>query len=947
MALIKNRFKRLEALSLSLLLIVPSVYAQQAGSLAQSFVTLRDHIGATEKVHLDIYFIGFPAELQADLKAGVGKTLNGLAIEDAKPWWIPNIPKYGASAFATAPAPGSLPSGDIPPDGLLRYEPNSMQKQVAGGTTTWVPQKEIGELVSDWHQNADIVNYVEHAGSYRGVPWRIQGLQVHFLPTAELNSLLPLLTRSQHSFKSANPQTQVTLYSYNVLMDWLGQFNHQPDGQGGATLVFLNLAALDSGQPYAFYAEPAKDAVPAIGVADSEVQYSAANASSAANQAVASAMATVLHGGLTQPKMLAAMDVKCADTSTSAGSGIALPGMKPSQPLCSQWSLDPIRNLAGNDGRRIFVSDATTDVTAYQHGGISRTAFLSQVQQNAFELYRYGVLAPTIKANNVYSEAYELRTLVVDLRYGPKDLCILSALKQGLPSSTAASQCKSPSGFPTEQTYQVSDVFDANLAEASLSQFNPGNWEVTLNNFPFGVQPNGTVDPVMAVQTKALLRQALNQPVVTNPATGQTVTLTHPPFYRTMMVPDAQNNLHTISSSWENGIDPVSAMTLLTGDAASGGLGIYTSIWPEASVTGAKPYHETGKRTVKPLALFLTPPPDGPLGEKWGAFPFNLDALAGLGILSEYGGGGWWISGGGNEEGGGLLRRDFSWMVPQYFAGPSRGNGEAAPTGVMPDGTVQPFPLGFLTARALEIGAPHWCNEFDAADPAARASCRSFVKSTTTLQAIETLQHGLGYMHTAEPRYRYHFDGTQSSIARLYQLLSDPSDTFGQLLYQDVNMYTTAGLSTVWSQSVSEWNGTGPHAGMQAGLFRSHAREEMSAAETALTQATAAFQAAFSKNSQINGVLQMAVAAHDAGLRAYDNWDYRGVLFSAEQSLALISKSMALMGQPGSIHDPLQIKPLAPELRFQPAVDSAQIEKALKSLTVDRYKQAVRLLSAH
>ncbi len=265
----------------------------------------------------------------------------------------------------------------------------------------------------------------------------------------------------------------------------------------------------------------------------------------------------------------------------------------------------------------------------------------------------------------------------------------------------------------------------------------------------------------------------------------------------------------------------------------------------------------------------------------------------------------------------------------------------------MPDGTVQPFPLGFLTARALEIGAPHWCNEFDAADPAARASCRSFVKSTTTLQAIETLQHGLGYMHTAEPRYRYHFDGTQSSIARLYQLLSDPSDTFGQLLYQDVNMYTTAGLSTVWSQSVSEWNGTGPHAGMQASLFRSHAREEMSAAETALTQATAAFQAAFSKNSQINGVLQMAVAAHDAGLRAYDNWDYRGVLFSAEQSLSLISKSMALMGQPGSIHDPLEIKPLAPELSFQPAVDSAQIEKALKSLTVDRYKQAVRLLSAH
>jgi hypothetical protein len=364
-------------------------------------------------------------------------------------------------------------------------------------------------------------------------------------------------------------------------------------------------------------------------------------------------------------------------------------------------------------------------------------------------------------------------------------------------------------------------------------------------------------------------------------------------------------------------------------------------------VTGAKPYHQTGKATVKPLALILTPPPDGPLGEKWGTFPFNLSALAGLGILSEYGGGGWWISGGGNEEGGGLLRRDFSWMVPQYFAGPSRGNGEATPMGVMPDGSVQPFPLGFLTARALEIGAPHWCNEFDAADPTARAACRSFVKSTTTLQAIETLQHGLGYMHTAEPRYRYHFDGTQSSIARLYQLLSDPSDTFGQLLHQDVNMYTTAGLSTVWSQSVSEWNGTGPHAGMQASLFRSHAREEMAAAEAALTQATAAFQQGFSKSAQIAGFLQRAITAHDVGLRDYDNWDYRGVLFSAEESLSLTSKALSQMGQPGLIHDPLEIKPPAPEMSFQPEIDGAQIEKALKSLTTERYKQAVRLLSAH
>ena len=267
--------------------------------------------------------------------------------------------------------------------------------------------------------------------------------------------------------------------------------------------------------------------------------------------------------------------------------------------------------------------------------------------------------------------------------------------------------------------------------------------------------------------------------------------------------------------------------------------------------------------------------------------------------------------------------------------------------GVMPDGTVQPFPLTFLTARALEIGAPHWCNEFDGTDPAARATCRSFVKSTTTLQAIETLQHGLGYMHTAEPRLRYHFDGTQSSIARLYQLLATPTDTFGQLLHQDVNMYTTAGLSTVWSQSVSEWNGSGPHAGMQASLFRSHAREEMMAAETALTQAAAAFRQGFSHNLLIQGLLQTAVQIHDAGLHQYDNWDYRGVLLSAEESLSFTSKALTLMGQAETIHDPLAIKPAAHEVAFQPSIGGAEVEKALKSITLERYKEGVRLLSAH
>jgi hypothetical protein len=286
-------------------------------------------------------------------------------------------------------------------------------------------------------------------------------------------------------------------------------------------------------------------------------------------------------------------------------------------------------------------------------------------------------------------------------------------------------------------------------------------------------------------------------------------------------------------------------------------------------------------------------------------------------------------------------------VVPQYFAGPTRGNGDAVPMGVMPDGSVQPFPLSFLTQRALEIGAPHWCNEFDSPDAAARATCRSFVRSTTTLQAIETLQHGLGYMHTAEPRTRYHFDGTQSSFARLFQLIANPSDTIGQLLHQDVNMYTTAGLSTVWSQSVSEWNGVAPHAGMQSSLFRSHAREEMAAAETALTQAIATYQQGFSSNQGVLALLRLAAVAHDTGLARYDRWDYRGVLDSAMQSLSLTSRALAQMGQSGKLYDPLQVQPATFAARSFPALDRPTVEKALQSLTVEQYKQGSLLLNAH
>ena len=67
-----------------------------------------------------------------------------------------------------------------------------MQKQISGGTTTWIPLKEISDLVADWHQNADIVNYMEHAGVVSRSALADQGLQVHFLPAETLNALLPL-----------------------------------------------------------------------------------------------------------------------------------------------------------------------------------------------------------------------------------------------------------------------------------------------------------------------------------------------------------------------------------------------------------------------------------------------------------------------------------------------------------------------------------------------------------------------------------------------------------------------------------------------------------------------------------------------------------------------------------------------------------------------------------
>ena len=121
----------------------------------------------------------------------------------------------------------------------------------------------------------------------------------------------------------------------------------------------------------------------------------------------------------------------------------------------------------------------------------------------------------------------------------------------------------------------------------------------------------------------------------------------------------------------------------------------------------------------------------------------------------------------------------------------------------------------------------------------------------------------------------------------------------------------------------------------------------MTAAETALAQAISVFQQGSPKTPEVQGLLQRAVEAHDAGLRQYDNWDYRGVLNSAVQSLSLTSQSLVLMGQGGKIYDPLRINPLSPNSSLHMAIDNAELERALKSMTFEHYKQGLRLLSAH
>ena len=864
--------------------------------------SLRDQVGAAETVDLHVYFVGFPAELAGQLEQAVAERLGALSIVDTKPWWIPRMPLFGQAEFDTAPAPESLPAELIPPDGLIRYEGGSLTRGTnpATGAAMWLPNREINDSVDDWHHHNDIVYYMEHDGAYTGVAWQIEELTFSHLPAATLADLYPVLSASQVEYVSRNPQQTFQLYSYNRLMDWIDGNVEIEERRGGATLVFLNLPPLAEA-PYSFYIEPQEDRYAVRATAPAEVQYPEVTAADPSYQQAADVMAAALGGGLTQAKMLAALEVVCPRTTTVAQAGLAVPGAADAQSLCEQWQLEPIPNLLGNKMRRYYVSDSTRELAGFDAGELAASELVDRVAGNAYELYRYGVLQPSLQADNPYSQAYELRMLVVDLRYDETDACILSRVEA---EADPAACLDSSDGFETEKSYELADVFDAELATRSLAEFVPASWTVTTVPFPFGMQPDGTIDRVAGAQTKAALRRNLDRPTFPNPRGGDPIVVTHPPLYRELSFVNPAGGFDTLTASWEFGISSNVAQTLFTAGREAGGLGIYETIWPEARAIGEEPFHRTGRAPVKPLVFIMTPSPSGPRGEKWGTFPHTL---AGGIFLTTWGGGGWWSSVAGNESGGAIFRRDFFTLVPQYFLGRDRGNGSADPLGVMPDGTVQSMRrLSGLTHKALDIAAIHWVDQFDSSDPAERALARSFVREVSTLQALETLQHGLGYMHAPEPRRRFHFDGEFSSLGRMYELAQNRRDVTGALLHRFVNQYTTHGISTVWCQCTSEWNGVAPQTGMQTTMFRSHARAAVAAAEQELRHALdqAAGQSSVAESTVEE--LRRAVAAHEAALVSYDDWEYAATIAATWRMLHHVDRALTAIGQPDRIHDPLE-----------------------------------------
>lgn len=890
----------------AILTILTSTVESRANADLPPFDDLQTRIGSSEEVRLRVYFVGFPDGLEGDLEETIRERAEALQIVDSKPWWIPNMPRYGAKDFAVRPAPSNLPEHLVPPDGLIRYEPNSIRKvRKFLGPDTWRVDHDLVDLYADWHENVDVVYYTEHEGSYRDVPWEVSELEVEFLSANVLDELYDRLIDSESVLTSENPKATFRTYSYSELFDWLSENELIEEPEGGAAVVFINFEAF-AGDDYTFEANPLGDLEDVTGVVYSEVQYPPTSPDGIDNQWAASTLTSILDGGLTQAKMRAALEVVCDRTTTAARAGKWSLGMKFRQPVCERWSLRPIRNLLGNHGRMYFVSDGTDLIAGHSRGELSRAELLEGVSDNFFELYRYGVLQTSIKGS-AYSEAYELRTIVLDLRFGAQESCMSDYLDMGLPDLLVYLICPATGTGITEKTYSVEDVFDTELARRSLEEFAPADWDLTMRDFPLDLGIAGTVDVLSGVVLKKFLRTYLSRPLYPNidlvEGAGIGALAEHSPLYRNLSVVEADGSTTEITSSWERGFDFTNTTGLL-------GLlpDVYQAFFPEDQPVDARPYHETGERVVIPHMLILSPPPDGPSGEKWGPFPIDTQAAGEVGLLTAYSGGGWWVSVGGNELGG-TLRRDFLSIVPQYGLGPRRGAGQDSSYWVMPDGSVERSrTLSAFLGRSLDMGSPHWCNEFNSSDPDKRAACRAFVLRNTTIQSIETIQHGLGYMHAPEPRVRYHYDGSLGSIKRLLEL-NEGSDDVGRLLHRTVNQYTTLGVSTVWGQVTSEWNGIAPQSGMQATLFRSHAREEIDAAEELLSEAIDR-SGALGEPAQVVALLEDAVALHSLAIDQYLAWEYRKSLDSAVSLVSLLAEVFDELGEPDRLYDPLGTLPL-------------------------------------
>jgi hypothetical protein len=168
---------------------------------------------------------------------------------------------------------------------------------------------------------------------------------------------------------------------------------------------------------------------------------------------------------------------------------------------------------------------------------------------------------------------------------------------------------------------------------------------------------------------------------------------------------------------------------------------------------------------------------------------------------------------------------------------------------------------------------------------------------------------------------RWHFDGQIGTQARNNELFVDGflaqlgipgfGDHVGRALHQQVNMYTTLGVSSLWCQCTSDWNGVGPHAGMQATLLRSHVREEAWGVEAELDYAITLYRNS-DTDKGVENLLEDAIKQHQEMKKHYDQWDYKAALYSALQALSLVDQALTLMGEPDRIHDPITEFGLAP-----------------------------------